>query len=137
MPDLTRSGTPLIYPTNPYATQDLEMAKFSVVAGVASVNTNNVGQVQTTANVPVIGTAATALAANTSRKGWMIQNVGQNPLFVLLATGASTSVFHVVLKGGTGDSDGLGGSFSNLEGVVYTGIVTVAGTSPKYVVLEL
>lgn len=89
-------------------------------------------------NTPAIVTSAgTALAANPARIGWAVQNVGTNPLFVLLGTGASSSVFHFVIKGGTGDSDGLGGSLSFFGPTVYNGIVTVAGTSPKFVVTEI
>jgi len=88
-------------------------------------------------NVPSILTGASALAANADRNKWSIQNVGQNPLFINLGGTASSSVFHVVLKGGTADSDGLGGSYSeDGSGTVYTGPVTVAGTTPKYVVME-
>lgn len=90
-----------------------------------------------TANTPEILSAATALEANTSRLGFMIQNVGTNPLFVLFGDGCSTTVFHMVLKGGTGAKDGLGASFSQMDGLVYTGKVTVAGTTPSYVVLEI
>lgn len=91
------------------------------------------------ANTPVIVTSAgTAIAANTARGGWMIQNLDTDPLFVLLGSGASTSVFHAVLKGGTGADDGLGGSISQMNGgVVYTGIITVAGTTPRFVVTEI
>lgn len=88
-------------------------------------------------NTPSIASAATALAQNDNRIGWQIQNLGTNPLFVLLGTGASTSVFHVVLKGGTANDDGLGGVFTNLSGSIYQGIVTIAGTSPRYTVTEL
>lgn len=88
-------------------------------------------------NTPSIASAATALAANAARVGWMIQNLGTNPLFVLLGSGASTTVFHMVLKGGTGANDGLGASFSQAAGACYTGIITVAGTSPSYTVLEM
>ena len=90
-----------------------------------------------TANTPSIASAATALSENTARGGWQIQNLGTNPLFVRMGSGASTTVFHVVLKGGTGNDDGLGGSFSQFDGTVYTGIVTIAGTSPRYTVTEL
>lgn len=90
-----------------------------------------------TTNTPSIATATTALALNASRKGWMIQNVGTNPLFVRLGADASATVFHAVLKGGTGDNDGLGASMSQMSGVIYSGIITIAGTSPKYVVTEL
>lgn len=89
------------------------------------------------ANTPAIASSATALAANTKRIGWMIQNLGQNALFVLLGPSASTTVFHVVLKGGSANDDGSGGLFSDADGVVYTGIVTVAGSSPRYTVLEM
>ena len=93
---------------------------------------------QTTAvNTPSIASATTALAVNQNRLGFNIQNLGQNPLFVLLGTGASTTVFHAVLKGGTANDDGLGASFSQMAGSVYTGIVTIAGTSPRYTVTEL
>lgn len=88
-------------------------------------------------NTPSIATGVTALSANSKRNGFNIQNVGTNTLFVLLGSGASTTVFHVVLKAGTGASDGLGGSFSQTDGVVYTGLITVAGTSPLYTVLEM
>lgn len=88
-------------------------------------------------NTPSIKSAATALADNHARIGWSIQNLGTNPLFVLLGSGASTSVFHYVLKGGTGNDDGLGGSLLFNDITVYNGIVTIAGTSPRYVVTEL
>jgi hypothetical protein len=87
------------------------------------------------ANVPAIGTTEDdVLAANANRKQWAIQNVGRNPLFVLLGTGASDTVFHFILKGGSADSDGLGALLSD---DVWQGIVSVAGTDPKYVVTEL
>jgi len=92
------------------------------------------------ANTPsIITSAGTALASGSpcSRAGWQIQNVGTNPLFVLLGSGASNTVYHFILKGGTGDNDGLGASFSQFGPCVYQGIVTVAGTSPKFVVLEM
>ena len=87
-------------------------------------------------NTPSIASATTALAANQARASWQIQNLGQNALFVRLASGASTTVFHFVLKGGTGDDDGLGASFSQQDGIIHAGIITIAGTSPRYTVLE-
>ena len=89
------------------------------------------------ANTPAILDAATALAANTERGAFMIQNLGTNPLFVRLGLAASTTVFHVVLKGGTGNDDGNGGSYAQEDGTVYTGVITIAGTTPRYVVTEL
>lgn len=90
------------------------------------------------ANTPSILTSAgTALSANNARIAFSIQNLGTNPLFVLLGSGASTSVFHVVLKGGTSNDDGTGGTYSMEAGAIYNGIVTVAGTSPRFVVTEI
>lgn len=88
------------------------------------------------ANTPSVQTGSTALSANPARLYWQIQNVGTNPLFVLMGAGASSSVYHMVLKGGSGAADGLGASYASQE-VVYTGIITVAGTMPSYVVTEI
>jgi hypothetical protein len=85
----------------------------------------------------ILTSAGTALIANGARVLWSIQNLGINPLFVLRGIGASTTVFHQVLKGGTGADDGLGASMSEASGAVYTGIITVAGTTPRFVVTEL
>lgn len=88
-------------------------------------------------NTPSVQSAATALAANTARIGWSIQNQGTNVLYVLLGSGASTSVYHFTLKAAAGAADGSGGSIAQTAGVVYDGIITVAGTSPSYTVLEM
>jgi hypothetical protein len=97
---------------------------------VSSIQTSGI-------NVPAIVTSVgTALAENTSRYSWSIQNVGTNPLFVNLGGTASSTVFHYVLKGGTGNDDGTGGSISEASGAVFTGKITVAGTSPRFVVRE-
>jgi len=89
------------------------------------------------ANTPEIASAGTALAKNTERGGFHIQNLGTNPLFILLGDGASNTVFHAVLKGGTENDDGIGAIFSQESGTVYTGKITIAGTSPRYTVMEL
>lgn len=90
------------------------------------------------ANTPSILTSAgTAIAANPARIAWSIQNLGTNALFVLRGSGASTSVFHTVLKGGSVADDGTGGSISEEAGTIYNGILTVAGTSPRFVVTEI
>lgn len=90
-----------------------------------------------TANTPSILTDTTGIPANAARAGWSIQNVGTNPLFVRLGGTASASVYHFILKGGSADNDGLGAMVSQTTGAVFTGAVSVAGTSPKYVVMEL
>lgn len=87
-------------------------------------------------STPSIQSSATALSANTKRIGWFIQNLGTNTLYVLHGSGASTSVFTVALKAGTGNDDGSGGTASQENGVIYTGIITVAGTSPRYTATE-
>lgn len=88
-------------------------------------------------NTPSIQSSATALAANSDRRGWAIQNLGQNALYVLKGTGASTTVFHRVLKAGTANDDGTGGSVNESIGAVYTGPITIAGTTPRYTVEEM
>lgn len=88
------------------------------------------------ANTPVILSTATALNRNDDRNGFIIQNLGMNTLYVLFGTGASTTVFHVPLKAGTANDDGSGGSVAQESGVIYTGPITVAGTSPRYCVTE-
>lgn len=88
-----------------------------------------------TANTPAIVTATgNALTANASRKSWRIQNLGTNALFVRMGASASTTVFHIVLKGGVGADDGNGGI---IEDDSWTGIISVDGTSPRFTVTEL
>lgn len=88
-------------------------------------------------NTPSIQSSATALASNPARRAWTIVNLGQNVLYVLLGAGASTTVFHIPLKAGSANDDGTGGSVSQEDGIIFTGIITVAGTSPRYTVLEM
>lgn len=86
-------------------------------------------------NTPsIISSAGDAIAANASRRGWAIQNLGTNPLFVRLGTGASSTVFHRILKGNSIADDGTGGI---IEDEAWIGIVSVAGTSPRFVATEL
>lgn len=88
-------------------------------------------------NTPSIQTVATALSANTGRAGWGIQNQGTNPLFVRLGDSASTTVFHIILKGGSAVNDGNGGTFTQTQGTVYQGKITTSGIAPTYTVFEL
>ena len=88
-------------------------------------------------STPSIASATTALAAHAARGSFLIQNLGVNALFVRFGESASTTVFNIVLKGGTGNDDGIGGSYEQSNGVVYTGIITIAGTSPRYVATEM
>lgn len=90
-----------------------------------------------TSSTPSIASAATALAANSHRGSFLIQNLGTNPLFVRLGSGATTSLFNVILKAGSGNDDGSGGTLAMEGATIYTGEITIAGTSPRYVATEL
>lgn len=84
-----------------------------------------------------VSTATNAVAANKNRAGGYMQNQGTNALFVLYGNGASSSNYHVILKGGTAVSDGNGGILDfTLGGPLYTGQITVAGTVPTYTLCE-
>jgi hypothetical protein len=91
------------------------------------------------ANVAPSGpqTATTALARSDGRIAWSIQNQGTNVLYVLLGAGASSSAYSVTLKACSVAADGTGGSFSMEAGAVYCGVVSVAGTSPSYSVVDM
>jgi hypothetical protein len=95
----------------------------------------NIDLVRTT-SIPSIASATTALEANPGRAGWAIQNLGTNPLFVREGSGGSTTVFNRVLAAGTVNDNGTGGAFSEMSGKVYSGIITIAGTAPRYTITE-
>lgn len=80
--------------------------------------------------------STTPLLANEARANYFIQNCGQNPLFVKEGTGCSTSDFTFILAAGTSDDNGTGGSKSSESDGCWTGAITVAGTSPRYVITE-
>lgn len=120
-----------------YTSGTVEVCMRAVSNGGVSAESVTATNKVSSANTPEIASSTTAIAANAARKGWLIQNLGTNPLFVRLGASASTTVFHSVLKGGTGNDDGLGGSMSQMDGVIYTGVISIAGTSPRYTVLEL
>lgn len=81
-------------------------------------------------------TSTTALFANPNREYFQIQNQGTNTIFVYFGASASSSVYHFILKGATGAADGTGGSYAS-AGVVYRGLITIAGTTPSYSIVEL
>jgi hypothetical protein len=89
------------------------------------------------ATVTPVASATTALASNPARVGFILQNLGTNPLFVKYGASATSSDFSVVLKGSTVQDDGTGGVLSSADTAVYSGVVTIAGTSPRYSVTEL
>lgn len=87
-------------------------------------------------NTPSIVTTASgdAIGANAARKLASITNLGTNPLYIRLATAASVTVFHYVLQGCVVADDGSGGVWSD---DLHKGVVSVAGTSPRFTVCEL
>jgi len=91
----------------------------------------------TVSSAPTIASAAVALPANTNRGGFIIQNLGANPLFVRFGAGASTTEFNFILRASSLADDGTGGIFTTNEGTVWTGIISIAGTTPRYVATDL
>jgi hypothetical protein len=84
----------------------------------------------------IITSAGTLLSENDNRRGLIIQNLDSaDALFVKFGAGASTTSFDVILKAGTGDDDGNGGTLS-YDVLSYTGIITVAGTSVRCTATE-
>ncbi|TXG77189.1 hypothetical protein E6Q11_03150 [Candidatus Dojkabacteria bacterium] len=96
----------------------------------------SINQASVVANRSGIASAATALSANENRRKLIIQNLGTNPLFVKFGAGASTTSFDLILKVAGGADDGTGGFYES-DNVVYTGIVTIAGTTPRYTATEI
>jgi hypothetical protein len=96
-----------------------------------------VSQRSVVASTGTVKTSTTALAANSARGGWQVQNLDTGVLYVLLGAGASTSNYHMVLKAGSSAADGTGGSYAECIGVIYTGLVSVASAgTPSYAVFE-
>ena len=71
------------------------------------------------------GAAQTACAESAQRLGWRIQNLGTVPLFVKYGSSASSTDFDLVLSAGTVADNGTGATKEEVNGAVYTGIVTV------------
>jgi len=79
-------------------------------------------------------TAGPVATANPSRRTFILQNQATTPLFVKFGSSASTTDYHVVLKGGTAVQDGNGGTVSLNS---YTGAISVASaTTPSYTFAE-
>lgn len=82
-------------------------------------------------------TSTTALAANPARIGWNIQNHAAAVLYLKFGAGCSTANYDLILKAGTAPVDGTGGSTSQMEGVIFTGVISVAAAgTPSYTVSE-
>jgi len=67
----------------------------------------------------------------------IIQNQATTALFIKFGAGCTTTVYDLVLKGGTGAADGNGGVWMPTIDFVYTGIITVASAStPSYTAID-
>lgn len=84
----------------------------------------------------IVTTAGTVLSANVNRRFFLVQNLGTNVIFVKFGTSASSTDFDVALKAGTNADDALGGIVTS-DVLVYTGIVSVAGTFPRVTATEI
>lgn len=71
------------------------------------------------------GAPQTACSDNNRRIGWRVQNLGTVPLYVKYGTGASATDFDLVLSAGTVADNGTGATKEEVNGAIYTGIVTV------------
>jgi hypothetical protein len=90
-------------------------------------------QTKQTASAPSSFTPATADASvftlAAGEKGF-IQNLGTNPLFVKRGAGATSSSFNYVLAASAEVDDGTGGSLVIDD---FVGVVSVAGTTPRFI----
>lgn len=79
----------------------------------------------------------TVLEANDARIAFTIVNLNNSVLYVKFGEGAdSTTAYDIPLKACTAANDGTGGSLSMESGTVYTGAISVAGTSPRLSIIE-
>lgn len=83
-----------------------------------------------------IASATAAAVANPARASYKIQNLGTNALFVKEGASASATDFSYVLAAGTGNDNGTGGSYESPSGEVWTGALSIAGTTPRYVLIQ-
>ncbi len=90
-----------------------------------------------TINVPTLATSTTISADNPARSAFMIQNQAAAKLYICFGGTASSSVYHVILKAGTGTEDGTGGTFAMEDGTIFTGVITCyASGTPSYTLME-
>ncbi len=95
----------------------------------------NIAHLRKSTNSAILS-STTPLAANEARFSYHIQNLGTNPLFVKEGAGCSTTDFTFILAPGTANDDGNGGFYENPINGCWTGAITIAGTSPRYVITE-
>ncbi len=91
----------------------------------------------TQAAFSAVQTSTTALVANIARIAFSIQNQSTNILYVKCGASCSSSDYTWTLKACSATADGTGSLVSMEAGVVYNGLITIAGTNPSYSVLEI
>ena len=91
------------------------------------------------AGTAALNVSTTAAETNPGRDAITISNMSTNILYVALGPTtesngmATTSKFHFALKACAGNDDGTGGTVKVDD---FTGKISVAGTSPRYTVVE-
>jgi len=101
------------------------------------LNVSPTGKLTSQTSAGGLQTSTTVLAANEARTSFMIQNQSTSPLFIAFGVTASSSVYHLVLKGCTGAADGSGGVVAMEQGVIYSMAITCyASGTPSYTVTE-
>lgn len=91
----------------------------------ALAQSNNVGSAD-----PAIQTSSGDIGTVANEQTVFVQNLGTSPLFIRKGTGASATVFHVCIGGGTADDDGTGGTaFIN----DWIGVISVYSSAPRFV----
>lgn len=88
---------------------------------------------KTTNHSGIITSAGTLFAANEARVSYKVTNLDTDVLFVKEGPGCSATDFDHILAAGTGADDGKGGTYETPAGQCYTGIITIAGVTPRCV----
>ena len=99
-------------------------------------NFHNLKQITSGGIRTATGTVLSAPTHNGDRRYLIVQNLGTNPLFIKFGAGASITDFHVVLKGGNVADDGTAGFYEQKEAGIWQGNISIAGTSPRYILDE-
>jgi hypothetical protein len=110
-----------------------KLASLGYLAAIAEGVGNSPSGVYANSSNGVKSGAGDAIQSNLSRTDIQIQNQGTNVLYVKFGTGCTTTNYDLILVSCTAAADGKGGFYSNTG---YTGIVSVAGTSPSYTITE-
>ena len=116
-----------------YGPNSQKLAILGYLAAIAEGVGNAPGGVSANSSNGVKSGAGDAIQANLNRTDFQIQNQGTNVLYMKFGTGATTTNYDMILTGCSVAANGTGGFYSNSG---YTGIVSVAGTSPSYTITE-